>query len=50
MSTSFASNLGYTKMLLGAALFLAGAAMSTTAMSTQLYGGGSTLPAGGYVG
>ncbi|BDU21030.1 alkaline phosphatase L [Dyella sp. GSA-30] len=38
------------KMLAGAVLFCVGAAMATSAMSTTLYGGGATLPAGAYVG
>lgn len=38
------------KLLAGAVMFLAGATLATSAMSTQLYGGGATLPAGGYVG
>jgi len=38
------------KLLAGAVMFLAGASLATSAMSTTLYGGGATLPAGGYVG
>lgn len=38
------------KLLAGAILFCAGGALATSAMSATLYGGGATLPAGGYVG
>ena len=38
------------KMLASAVLFCAGAAVATSAMSTDLFGGGATLPAVGYVG
>ena len=38
------------KLLAGAVMFLAGATLATSAMSTQLFGGGATLPAGGYIG
>lgn len=38
------------KLIAGAVLFCAGAAMASSAMSTTLYGGGATLPAGAYVG
>jgi ABC-type phosphate transport system substrate-binding protein len=38
------------KMLAGALLLCAGGAFATSAMSTELFGGGATLPAGGYLG
>jgi hypothetical protein len=38
------------KMLAGAALFCVSAIMATSAMSTTLYGGGASLPAGAYFG
>lgn len=50
MSTRFLPGVSRTKWFAGAVVFLAGVAMTTSAMSTNLYGGGSTLPAGGYVG
>ncbi|HEX7814725.1 substrate-binding domain-containing protein [Dyella sp.] len=38
------------KLLAGAILFCVGSVMATSAMSTNLAGGGATLPAGAYVG
>src|ERR1700748_3059870 len=38
------------KLLAGALLLCAGGTLATSAMSTTLYGGGATLPVGGYVG
>jgi ABC-type phosphate transport system substrate-binding protein len=50
MSHGTAVKHARVKMLAGAALFCVSGLMATSAMSTTLYGGGASLPAGAYFG
>lgn len=50
MSHGTAVKHARVKMLAGAALFCVSALIATSAMSTALYGGGASLPAGAYFG